>query len=45
MRDGAYPRPLDVDVSRRMRANHRRDTRPERCVRSLLHAQGLRFRA
>lgn len=36
--------PLDANVSTRMRANHRRDTRPERRVRSLLHARGLRFR-
>lgn len=27
-----------------MRANHRRDTKPERKVRSLLHGRGLRFR-
>lgn len=38
-----YPQPLDADVSRRMRANSRRDTRPELAVRSLLHGAGLRF--
>jgi DNA mismatch endonuclease, patch repair protein len=31
-------------VSRRMRRNPRRDTRPELAVRQLLHARGLRFR-
>jgi DNA mismatch endonuclease (patch repair protein) len=36
----------DVPESRRriMRANRRRDTAPERAVRSLLHARGLRYR-
>jgi DNA mismatch endonuclease, patch repair protein len=39
-----YPVPLDAAVSRRMRRNPRRDTRPELAVRRLLHARGLRFR-
>lgn len=39
-----YPQPLDEHVSRRMRANRRRDTKPEQALRSALHAQGLRFR-
>jgi len=30
--------------SRNMAAIRRRDTVPEKCIRSLLHAQGLRFR-
>lgn len=30
--------------SRIMRANRRRDTRPERAVRSALHSEGFRFR-
>lgn len=44
MRDEPYPVPLDAEVSTRMRANRRRDTQPERRLRSLLHAQGMRFR-
>ncbi len=44
MRECDYPRPLDAGVSTRMRANRRRDTRPEQRLRSLLHAEGLRFR-
>jgi len=39
-----YPLPLDASVSKRMSRNPRRDTRPEREVRSQLHARGLRFR-
>lgn len=39
-----YPHPSSPDVSRRMRRNLRRDTKPEIAVRSALHAQGLRFR-
>jgi DNA mismatch endonuclease (patch repair protein) len=39
-----YPEPLNEDVSRRMRANRRRDTKPERALRSALHRRGLRFR-
>ncbi|PDP89095.1 very short patch repair endonuclease [Glycomyces fuscus] len=43
------PEPADSwasspDVSRRMRSNKGRDTKPELRLRSLLHAQGLRFR-
>lgn len=44
LREVGYPEPLDADVSRRMQANRRRDTRPERALRSILHARGLRFR-
>ena len=40
----AYPRPLDEHVSKRMRANRRRDTRPEIRLRSEVHTLGLRFR-
>ena len=39
-----YPHPTSADVSARMRANPRRDTKPEIAVRSALHALGLRFR-
>jgi DNA mismatch endonuclease (patch repair protein) len=39
----AYPRPLDANVSKRMRANRRTGTRPERELRSALHHLGLRF--
>lgn len=39
-----YPEPLDAATSRRMSRNRKRDTRPERAVRSALHARGLRFR-
>lgn len=39
-----YPRPSNDAVSRRMRANPRRDTAPERRLRSALHALGLRYR-
>ena len=39
-----YPTPLNAEVSKRMRANPRRDTKPERAFRSALHAHGLRFR-
>jgi DNA mismatch endonuclease, patch repair protein len=39
-----YPHPTDSAVSGRMRKISRRDTRPERAVRSELHALGLRFR-
>ena len=40
----SYPLPLDANVSKRMSRNPRRDTRPEREIRSQLHARGLRFR-
>lgn len=39
-----YPHPTDSDVSRRMQANRRTETKPEIAVRSALHALGLRFR-
>lgn len=39
-----YPHPTSPAVSRRMRRNPRRDTRPERRLRSALHSRGLRFR-
>jgi len=39
-----YPQPTSVEVSKRMRRNPRRDTKPEVAVRSALHARGLRFR-
>ncbi len=39
-----YPHPSGPEVSKRMRANPRRDTKPEIALRSLLHHQGLRFR-
>lgn len=44
MTDRDYPLPIDAETSTRMRANRRRDTRPERRIRSLLHGRGLRFR-
>ena len=39
----AYPYPTSPAVSIRMRANARRDTRPELAVRRRLHHAGLRF--
>jgi DNA mismatch endonuclease (patch repair protein) len=39
-----YPTPTSADVTKRMRANRRTDTKPEIAVRSALHALGLRFR-
>jgi DNA mismatch endonuclease (patch repair protein) len=39
-----YPHPTSAEVSKRMRANPRRDTSPEVAVRSQLHRLGLRFR-
>jgi len=39
-----YPRPTSSEVSKRMRRNPRRDTRPEVALRSELHRRGLRFR-
>lgn len=39
----AYPHPSDAAVSKRMRANRRRDSRAELAVRSALHHAGLRF--
>lgn len=38
-----YPHPADAAVSKRMRANRRRDTQAELAVRSALHRSGLRF--
>lgn len=39
-----YPHPTSAAVSERMRANPRRDTRPEVALRAELHRLGLRFR-
>lgn len=39
-----YPTAVDSEVSKRMRANRRRDTKPEQALRSALHLRGLRFR-
>jgi DNA mismatch endonuclease, patch repair protein len=39
-----YPHTSDQNVSKRMRANPKRDTKPEVRVRSGLHRAGLRFR-
>jgi DNA mismatch endonuclease (patch repair protein) len=39
----SYPHPTSRAVSIRMRANTRRDTRPELAVRQRLHHAGLRF--
>jgi DNA mismatch endonuclease (patch repair protein) len=39
-----YPQPSSEAVSRIMRGNRRRDTRPELQVRRLLHREGLRYR-
>jgi DNA mismatch endonuclease (patch repair protein) len=39
-----YPAPADAATSKRMSRNRKRDTRPERAVRSALHVRGLRFR-
>lgn len=44
LREVGYPEPLDARVSERFRANRRTNTRPERALRSELHARGLRFR-
>lgn len=40
----AYPAPSSPAASAAMRGNRRRDTRPERALRTRLHAQGYRFR-
>jgi DNA mismatch endonuclease (patch repair protein) len=40
-----YPFPTSAAVSAVMRANRKRDTGPEMRLRSLLHSQGVRFRA
>lgn len=39
-----YPRPSSIEATKTMKANRRRDTRPELAVRRALHAQGLRYR-
>lgn len=39
-----YPAPSSPAVTRSMQANRHRDTGPERAVRTLLHAAGLRYR-
>jgi DNA mismatch endonuclease (patch repair protein) len=39
-----YPVPLNEAVTRRMRRNLKRDTRPEVALRSELHSRGARFR-
>lgn len=39
-----YPQPSSASASTTMRANTRRDTKPERALRSALHGLGLRFR-
>lgn len=40
----SYPQPSSTNASTTMRANSRRDTKPERTLRSALHGLGLRFR-
>ena len=42
--DRSYPLPSSPAASATMRANRRRDTLPERRLRSALHRQGRRFR-
>lgn len=42
--EGRAAEPPDPQVSRRMRATGRRDTAPERAIRSALHARGWRYR-
>lgn len=44
LREVGYPEPLDANVSKRFKANRRTGTKPERVLRSELHARGLRFR-
>jgi len=39
-----YPQPTSAAVTAAMRGNRRRDTGPERRLRSCLHAMGLRYR-
>jgi DNA mismatch endonuclease (patch repair protein) len=39
-----YPQPTSPDVSKRMRRNPRRNTKPEVALRSELHRRGFRFR-
>lgn len=42
--DPNYPEPSDPETTAKMRANRRRDTKPEAEVRSILHRRGYRFR-
>ncbi len=42
--NSSYPYPTSPAVRAVMRGNRKTDTRPERRVRSLLHARGYRFR-
>jgi DNA mismatch endonuclease (patch repair protein) len=44
MRADRYPQPTSAAVSAVMRANPKRNTKPEVQLRSLLHALGYRFR-
>jgi DNA mismatch endonuclease, patch repair protein len=44
MQSSGYPNPTSAAVTAVMRANPKRDTRPERLLRSALHARGYRFR-
>jgi DNA mismatch endonuclease (patch repair protein) len=44
MRQPAYPAPSNAAARSTMRANRRRDTLPERLLRSELHGRGRRFR-
>src|SRR5262249_47752881 len=39
-----YPSPSSRNIAAVMRANARRDTKPELALRSLLHSQGYRYR-
>ena len=39
-----YPHPLNPGRSANMRANRRKDTKPELALRRALHAQGYRYR-
>jgi len=39
-----YPQPLNAGRSANMRANRRKDTKPELALRRALHRQGLRYR-
>ena len=44
MRSLRSPQPSNQAATNRMRSNRRKDTKPERALRSLLHRRGLRFR-
>jgi len=44
MNRSSYPHPSSPAVTAVMRANRKKDTRPEIRIRSLLHARGHRFR-